>query len=135
MYIRCIFCVCTNDIPKLNMAILHAGQGRGTSNIHQCQVRGTSVYAKTYTNVCADDPIANPRRSSAQTCANMRKRCTNICKHCANTKQICADIISAQTMRKDACKCANTTRTQTLCKCCSYYAQSMRKHRANICLV
>ncbi len=31
MYIICIFCVHTIDIPKLNMEILHAGQGRGTS--------------------------------------------------------------------------------------------------------
>jgi hypothetical protein len=31
MYIIRIFCVHTNDIPKLNMEILHAGQGRATS--------------------------------------------------------------------------------------------------------
>ncbi len=30
MYIICIFCVHSNDIPKLDMEILHAGQGRGT---------------------------------------------------------------------------------------------------------
>ncbi len=27
LYIICIFCEYTDDIPKLNMEILHAGQG------------------------------------------------------------------------------------------------------------
>ncbi len=30
-----IFCVYTNDIPKLNMEILHAGQGSRTSLVPQ----------------------------------------------------------------------------------------------------
>ncbi len=31
VYITCIFCVYTNNVSKLNIEILHAGQGRGTS--------------------------------------------------------------------------------------------------------
>jgi hypothetical protein len=45
-------------------------------------------------------------------------------KHCVNISQICPNIISAQTMRKDACICANIA--QTLRKNCSNYVQTMR---------
>jgi hypothetical protein len=123
-------------------------------------------HAQTNTNVCADDPIAKRRTSSAQTCVNiqnlaqtcannaqtMHKHCANTAqtlrKHCANTAQTlrkhcaniaqkihkpaqtCANIISAQTLCKDACIRANYA--PTLGKHWANTAQTMRKHSANI---